>query len=663
MQLIGEPESILDIEMNMSNVENIQNNKTDDLKTANLNIENLQDKIVNRIDRDFDLNGDYKCVERKEEEVVSVIHDTSADVPMNISNNEVELSNADLGEIETIKNEEMNGKSQNCINGLDSVQNDVVEIDGTKETEEDYLEDDIISIIEEPLTQVTLEGTETENVIFERHVPIKEDVEDDKKEHVKFVGIAVVGVVKDEEEIEGHTEQSTTDVELQSPLEEIDSDHVMTEGQETSSSQGEKETNTPRQEEDTLRTIAKIDSISVQNESPIPPSLNENDKIYKSIDTHVSIDQVNEMEPVTTVENNEGVISVENTKPIRTENSEAISTAENNDAVSITEINETGENNKTVGVLPEENHSLACEKNIVSLTEQSKRNDIRIIDKVESTVLVNEGDKGHIDISEESDENSEQSNNVTGTEIDKEAESTILITDTLVLPSREAHDIENIEDLNTAGDQDENQNESHTEVKETENIIEPTEVVNTEKAPETSKCDSNGQDSNTKTINTYIDVEKVTEDTTIAEDPKTCVKDDKDVNSSTSVTTTTVNTEKPIICKLSNTLDILSDDDDDDEELPQLNLEKAKSPMADSSKPLEDANNKCINLEADDDIMIIDEDTDKAETKSPEDTGVNKEIAAQTETNPDLENLEKTGQTTIALIEPHNKDGEFIRFL
>ncbi|CAB3220429.1 unnamed protein product [Arctia plantaginis] len=596
----------------MATVKNIQNNKTDDLKTLNVDIDNLQDKKVNGNERDLNLNGDSKGDGR--EEVITEIDDTSADVPMTTSNNEVELS-----ETPTHENEEINEKSLNGFNSSDLVQNDIMEIDESKETlEEDYLEDDIISIVEEPRTEVT------ENVIFETHdVTVKDEVDDGKKELIKIEEIAVVDVIKDEEEVkveaESNPEQSVKDVELQTPIEENDTDHVMSESQETCPIQGKKETHKLTTQEEDEVIIEKTDSVSVQNESSIVSSLNGNDKIDvidESDSSHVPINEINETESVKTTENNE-----------------------------------------IVGVILEANHSLACEKNIVSPTEQSKEDEIQVVEETKITPAIIEDENGHIDIAEETEGHSIQSNNIIDIEIQKETESTKHITDTLVSPSSETHDIEIIEDLNKAGDQDKNETESYKEVKETENTIEPEENVNTEKTCETSKCESDVQESNTNAINTHIDkpfmeVEKITEVAAIAAEPKSSNKDDTDVNRSTPVNVTTVNIiDKPIICKLSNTLDILSDDDEDP---PQMSFEKTKPPKVDSPKPPKDANNKCIDLEDDDDIMVIDEDADKTETKSPEDTEVNKETTVQTDTNTDLGNDEKTGQETV--FESHDKE-------
>lgn len=96
---------------------------------------------------------------------------------------------------------------------------------------------------------------------------------------------------------------------------------------------------------------------------------------------------------------------------------------------------------------------------------------------------------------------------------------------------------------------------------------------------------------------------------------------------------TPVESKKPPICKLSNTLDILSDDDEE-------SSQPVNSPP--SNNIPESTDKQCINIiEDDDDIMLIDEDTDSKESKSEPSQPMemqNKEEETVEECKIDLEN-------------------------
>ncbi|KAG6452690.1 hypothetical protein O3G_MSEX007750 [Manduca sexta] len=95
----------------------------------------------------------------------------------------------------------------------------------------------------------------------------------------------------------------------------------------------------------------------------------------------------------------------------------------------------------------------------------------------------------------------------------------------------------------------------------------------------------------------------------------------------------------PVICRLSNSLNILSDDEDD-----APNTEPPKVPPTEK---------QCINLEDDDDIMLIDEDTNSKESKT-EKTEKTKRDSKERESSPnqnqeetDVETGEKTSTNNI----------------
>ncbi|KAH9638567.1 hypothetical protein HF086_000968 [Spodoptera exigua] len=85
--------------------------------------------------------------------------------------------------------------------------------------------------------------------------------------------------------------------------------------------------------------------------------------------------------------------------------------------------------------------------------------------------------------------------------------------------------------------------------------------------------------------------------------------------------------EQPIVCKLSNTLDILSDDEEE-------------APKEEPTKAVESSEKQCINIEDDDDIMLIDEDTSKTETPPT----VNSSIKENDPDKPDVKIDSETGE-------------------
>lgn len=89
-------------------------------------------------------------------------------------------------------------------------------------------------------------------------------------------------------------------------------------------------------------------------------------------------------------------------------------------------------------------------------------------------------------------------------------------------------------------------------------------------------------------------------DVEVIEEPKTCEQSSVKPSKDTSSTPSNI-VEQPVVCKLSNTLDILSDDDEE-------------PPKKEPAKVQEKDDKQCINIEDDDDIMLIDEDTSKTET-------------------------------------------------
>lgn len=131
------------------------------------------------------------------------------------------------------------------------------------------------------------------------------------------------------------------------------------------------------------------------------------------------------------------------------------------------------------------------------------------------------------------------------------------------------------------------------------------------------------QDSSSIELKDEMDVEEIVDQTPDSKQ-KTEVNDAALINSK--------NVDKPV-CRLSNTLDILSDDE---EELPS---KESEAPKAEES-----SDKQCINIEDDDDIMLIDEDTCKTETPKPVDTSNNVEDT-KSDGQTDLETGEKTVET------------------
>ncbi|CAH1638540.1 unnamed protein product [Spodoptera littoralis] len=90
-------------------------------------------------------------------------------------------------------------------------------------------------------------------------------------------------------------------------------------------------------------------------------------------------------------------------------------------------------------------------------------------------------------------------------------------------------------------------------------------------------------------------------DVEVIEDTKNCEQSSEKQSKDTPSTPNNI-VEQPVVCKLSNTLDILSDDDDEE------------PPKKEPAKVEENIEKQCINIEDDDDIMLIDEDSSKTET-------------------------------------------------
>ncbi|XP_026733803.1 activating transcription factor 7-interacting protein 1 [Trichoplusia ni] len=131
------------------------------------------------------------------------------------------------------------------------------------------------------------------------------------------------------------------------------------------------------------------------------------------------------------------------------------------------------------------------------------------------------------------------------------------------------------------------------------------------------------QDSSSIELKEEMDVEEIVDKTPDSKE-KPEVNDAAPINSK--------NVDKPV-CRLSNTLDILSDDE---EELPS---KESEAPKAEES-----SDKQCINIEDDDDIMLIDEDTCKTETPKPVDTSNNVEDT-KSDGQTDLETSENTFET------------------
>lgn len=168
----------------------------------------------------------------------------------------------------------------------------------------------------------------------------------------------------------------------------------------------------------------------------------------------------------------------------------------------------------------------------------------------------------------------------------------------------------------------------------------------TNKDVEVPVCDSGKEISNTLAgdsspieLKDDMDVDEVEETTKSEENDTSSQPTEKP-----SAPVSSSNIDRPILCKLSNTLDILSDDEDE-------------PPKAEPPTEIDSNEKQCINIEDDDDIMLIDEDTSKTKTPEPVVTS-NKEDTPITEIKSDLETEAKTVEEKFDLFTKTDEKGQ-----
>ncbi|XP_022829948.1 activating transcription factor 7-interacting protein 1 [Spodoptera litura] len=117
-------------------------------------------------------------------------------------------------------------------------------------------------------------------------------------------------------------------------------------------------------------------------------------------------------------------------------------------------------------------------------------------------------------------------------------------------------------------------------------------------------------------------------DVEVIEDTKNCEQSSEKQSKDTPSMPNNI-VEQPVVCKLSNTLDILSDDDDEE------------PPKKEPAKIEENIEKQCINIEDDDDIMLIDEDSSKTETPPTVNNSIKENDSDKADSKTDSETGEK----------------------
>lgn len=173
-------------------------------------------------------------------------------------------------------------------------------------------------------------------------------------------------------------------------------------------------------------------------------------------------------------------------------------------------------------------------------------------------------------------------------------------------------------------------------------------------SPDNKEIPKESTEDNKKKIEIEVPVDdstKVLSNNNAGNSPPIVLKDDMDVDEVVEVekneqqltapqtnetSPTLVSSIKPILCKLSNTLDILSDDEEE--------------PPVEETPKVEEINDKqCINIEDDDDIMLIDEDISKTETPDTVDISKKDNAPSKPEDKTDSETGEVKVEETVDL--------------
>ncbi|XP_075978687.1 fibronectin-III type domain-containing protein windei [Anticarsia gemmatalis] len=758
MQLIVEAENTLDIERNMSTLEDVSNNKMESLAIE----ENNKNKC----------NGDTEVIQIEDDESQEKPETVSLpDSPITLDNNVTELRNVELSEIISIQNSIKVEDAQNTESQNDSLDNEIFAL-GTKEgplnpveAEQDDYEDDIISLSgnlsenkTEKVEKTVTDGKESvkqekvvENqddvieLIAESPVPeesnadsqkdddsivILDDeaeespiqVDDDKTEsNESEKDIKVVDSdkspapsendanvsekpVKDAfESIKASLDPCTED-KIDSPKKDEEME-ISTETEPTNPSEKQIEDMIDESEKDNMTLVYDED-----DDDGIDLTEKDNDDMEKDITDSVEKDiHVVKEDKASIAEGDKANASEHNISPVEVDQ---IKLAEENKlSVTEKEPESVAEGNKTSNI--EENMAILAdiEKKLESLGEGERREKI-IVEADKITVAQEEKVSEEISVAEE-DEASVAENDATVSKVDQVVaeENGITLEDVEMKPVEEMKEVLVDKKDETDSPMDEpTKDESTVETQSTkttaecvnkealkesdkilvEEEITPTVVSSDVKDTPTSVDTTNGMDITDSIETETVDVVKSNEmdksesvkvsdnkvDTPVAQTDEAMEVED-------SVEQTTSNTEtkdspiklkdnmvveksakktlskevisipkemiikdvskdsvidKPIICKLSNTLDIFSDEED--EEPSKTEPAKVASPEPESvseSKVQESKDKQSIDIEDDDDIMVIDE--DRNNSKSPDQA---KEISNKLDVKTDLETGEKT---------------------
>lgn len=673
MQLIVETETALDIERTMSTVEEIQSTIVD-----NVDIDDLNDKKCNGNNKIKDVISETKNEEDKQ--VCKENEEALTKTPMDVDGNEAELSNVDLSEVISKQNsleanavqidESQEDNLVNDTNGIDDSEKEIV--NQPEETpEEDYLEDDIISIRPEPYEMISEPITEYENKVTnddqtavneESQVQINDKTElvceteesQGKKEDNAILDEEkdIIELIEEEsEDLSNHFEKVTEPIahdgkSESETIQKLNDSLIPCDIEKEKSSENEKD-NT----EFTETTESSTIDIASKEESE-PLIQDDDDKnATEVIEESNNASVVKETETVSPLAEDKDNLEVD----AETEPSLSCKT---NSSLSVEDSKNLEETNKSESDIKEKSTSDTCKDNMNDSIDECEGEENAVTDKISTNTTEN---NLSIVETEEIEKKEDATKEIT---CDNKEEKVTEENKNTNATSDETAEIKVMETVETNKDDTVNaiaasKNEPAAENTKTDDSTSvprdmAMEVEETVDEPKITSVNSSMELSND------MDVEEAVENT---EPNKTIVPE---VQAASEVHNVSVNTvvDKPIICKLSNTLDILSDDD---EEEPSKETSKAVSPVTESPKAnlpnITDTKEKqCINIEDDDDIMLIDEDTNKTVANKPAATTNDEQIPI---TKPDVNTNSETGEQIVENTICRNKDitkGELTNF-
>lgn len=736
MQLIFDTDTNLDIETSMSGVEDIQNNKMKYLDIADTN------------DKKYNVSKDIVEVNKDE------IAETLVNIPID---NEAEISRPDLsgvvGEQNSLQGiilQEDEFKNSDSIVTLspdnEINHSNIIEKQNEDEaidiSEEDYMEDDIISIREEafhePDTQKQLLLNETHHS-DDNNTKVDEEVKEypneiadnvsakDEKDNSESKDEIKVSAAQCEKATETVVIDDTVpSVHCKTKAANVDEANDSIEAKEKDLLAYSKEETEMRDSVETEETSVKSSVLSVKKlDLPLKESVQEQEQeVNKIIDSdltvhcnsnsehsikysemanqikeinvpdEINLTSTNEQEKEFKNDANSIVMSVQSEKQANfATKAEMISkecvktiTSDTNQIIDLEEIHiESLNTGKADLIVTKEGDSIEMKESLI------EANSILETDNSSTVLKNNTVEVTNKNIKNENNTNSDKKNSITeskaNTELhnsqgeiprggdDKEiientprdaaTEPDIKLkgnTEVLNYTVELSHDmdVEEIIENSTDG------NDSKINAKGTKADKLPIELQHVMDVDEV--VENNLNDKNTKTVakecdleikrnteagNSLIelqhdmDVEEIVENTSNDSEKVDKLNKLPSINSSPANNNTVPiinnsNKDKPIICKLSNTLDIFSDEEEECE----------KDRKVTTSETVATKEKQCINIDDDDDLMLIDEETSKVEKNTQTHIESNTVIAKEFDIrNTDSETGEKTDSNNPNLID------------